>query len=197
MVVGVSLDDRVVGDFRKAARNQTAEGVVVGVEVRAEKFSDEVWFLMRGGAEGFGGTVRGVDARNAVTFLVAQCGSPVFRREKVFFFDFERLRQELEKRVQSSVEGHVEENGENKEDDHENDRARCSFDAKKADQADDGEVTTGGRLLQGARVDEAFSVDVGMHDEKKVVSVGKVDEVQPNACESHNEGCNDRIRDSC
>lgn len=62
VIVGVSLDDGIVGDFRKAARDETAEGVVVCVDVWTEELGDEVWFLMRGGAEGLGSAVGGVDS---------------------------------------------------------------------------------------------------------------------------------------
>lgn len=59
MVVSISLNDGVVGDLGEAPRDEAAQGVVVRVEVRAEELGDEVWFLMRGGAEVFG---RRVDA---------------------------------------------------------------------------------------------------------------------------------------
>lgn len=133
----------------------------------------------------------------AVGFLIAQCGVTILGREEVLFFYFERFGEVLQERLQGGVEGQVEEDDEDEEDDHKDDGAGCGFDAEKADQADDGEVTTCRGLLQGARVDETFCIDPRMDNEEKVVSVGKVDKVQANGCESHDKRCNDRVRYGC
>lgn len=206
MVVRISFNDRVVRDFGEAARDKASEGVVVGVEVRAEELGDEVWFLVRGRAEVFGG---GVDAwgGEAVVFLVmrpavvhvatARCGAAFFGREEGFLFGFQRFGEVSEEGFEGGVEGDVEEDDEDEEDDHEDDGARCGSDTEEPDEADDGEVGACGGLLQRSGVDETFGVDVGVEDEEQVVAIGEVDEVETDSREAKNQGCNDRVRDSC
>ena len=46
VVESVAFDDRVVDDFGEAARDEAAEGVVVGVDVRFQEYGDEVWFFV-------------------------------------------------------------------------------------------------------------------------------------------------------
>lgn len=199
MIVRVPLDDRIVGNLREATRDEAAEGMVIGVEVRTQEFGDEIRFLVRCGAEVFS---CGIDARGreTVAFLHAigsRGGAAIFGRKQGLLFRLEGLGEVFEKGFEGRVEGKVEEDDEDEEDNHEDDGARCGFDAEQADEADDGEVGAGGGLLQSARVDETLGVDAGVDDEQKIVAISEVDEVETNGRETEDKRRDDRIGDCC
>lgn len=147
MVVSVALDDGIVCDFRKARGDEAAEGVVIRVDVRAEEFGDEVWFLVGRGAEILPRAVDGGDVVVEVAGLFVVAGAAVgrgggggafFVGHQVLLLRFEGLREEFEERLEGGVEGEVEEYDEDEEDDHEGNGARSGFDAEETDEADDG-----------------------------------------------------------
>lgn len=96
MVVSVTLDNRVVCDVGKPGRDEAAESVIVCVEVRAEEFGDEIWFLVRRGAEILPRAVNGGNfVLEIASLLIA--GTAVGRRgalfigQQVFLLGFEGL----------------------------------------------------------------------------------------------------------
>lgn len=110
MVVCVTLNNRVVGDICEAAGNKSAEGVVVGVEVRTEEFGDEVWFLVRGRTEVLGGgRVGGVDSCKAVALVHAVGRQRAFLgRKQGLFFRFQGFGEVFEQWFKRGIEGHME-----------------------------------------------------------------------------------------
>lgn len=71
------------------------------------------------------------------------------------------------------------------------------FDAEEADKADDGEVGACGGLLESTRVDKSLGVNVGVEYEKEVVSVGEIDKVEADCCETEDKWCDDGVGDGC
>jgi hypothetical protein len=99
------------------------------------------------------------------------------KSEKGFLFDFQSFREVLQKWVERPDEGQVIEDGEDKEDDLENERAAGASNTKETDHADFTKVDTCEDLLESAWVDETSGVNVGIIDEEEVVLEGEVEEV--------------------
>ena len=91
----------------------------------------------------------------------------------------------------------MEENREDEVYDHQDQGTIGLRDGKQTDQADHGEIDTDCGLLKSARIDKTLRVDIGVEDEKKVVPIGEVDQVQSKGSESKDQGCNDRVRNCC
>lgn len=79
------------------------------------------------------------------------------------------------------------EHTENQENDHEYQRSGSGLNTEEANKANDRKVATDQDVLQSAGIDEAFGVDVPSIDVKKVVPVGKVEEVEANCCKSEDQ----------
>ena len=60
----------------------------------------------------------------------------------------------------------------------------CFGHGEETEEADDGEVDAGGGLLEGAWVDQALGVDVGVVDVEKIVAVGQIDQIEADSCKA-------------
>lgn len=110
--------------------------------------------------------------------------------------NLKRARQAVEKGVKSLGEGDVEQDGEDKEGSHQDSRASSLGDNEHADKADLGKVNTDEELLEGARVDEASSIDLGLGNKQNVVAVGKVEQAHTDGRPEEHDGCNNSVDDA-
>lgn len=93
-------------------------------------------------------------------------------------------------------------NRKDEEEDHQNKRTestdgRSGCDSEETNEAQLRNVKTDKQLLQSARVDAAFGVDVSVIDEKQVVTVGEVKEVESDCRKDEDQWCNAGVADSC
>ena len=89
----------------------------------------------------------------------------------------------------------MEEDGDDEGDDHDDHGADGDGDGEEADHADFREVDARDEVLEGAGVDQALGVDVGVGHEEDVVAVGEVEEGDAGGGETEDEGCDERICD--
>lgn len=119
---------------------------------------------------------------------VKRCGryGGLFFGELSGFFHVESAGKEGVQRSKGFIEGHVGENGEDQVDYHDDQGPNGAFDGEETDQADVCQVEAGHQVLEGPGVDETLGVDAKIVDKEKVVSVGLVDKVETDECESEN-----------
>ncbi|KAI6752243.1 hypothetical protein HG531_006939 [Fusarium graminearum] len=84
--------------------------------------------------------------------------------------NLKRTGQVVEKRVESLGHGHVEQDAEDKEDDHQSSGACSLGDNKHSNEADLGKINPDKELLQSPRVNKASSVNLGLGDKENVVT---------------------------
>lgn len=133
-----------------------------------------------GGGAGIGGEL----ALFGVAAARAGVAVGVFECEQGLLFDFQRFGEVHQERLQSLVERHVEEGGADEVEDHEGEGTPCFGHGKETEQTYDGEVDAGGGLLEGAWVDQALGVDVGVVDVEEVVAIGQIDEIEADCCKA-------------
>ena len=89
----------------------------------------------------------------------------------------------------------MEQNQENKVDDHQDQGTNGSSDSKQSNQTDDGEVDASRCLLQSTGVDETLGVDRGIEHEQHVVTISQIDQIKANGCKAQDQWCYDRVSD--
>lgn len=105
-------------------------------------------------------------------------------REQGFFFHFEGFGEVHQEWFESLVERHVEKRGADKVEEYDSKGTPCFGYGEETEEADDGEVDAGGGLLEGAWVDQALGVDVGVVDVQEVVAVGQIDQIEADGCKA-------------
>jgi hypothetical protein len=211
VAVSVKLGlDRVGG--RAGGWDELAQLMVASVLVRAQELGEEVGLWLWGGEVGET-LLGGVDAvdpavagnagqgswgrqiiRVGIGDAVALCG------EKGFLFSFQVLGQVVEKGLHGAVHCEVVENDEDQEDDHQNQRADGELvgtgaHGEQTDQTDNGQVATDSEVLQTTSVASALGVDACIRHVQHVVPVSKVEQVETNGTETHDEGRDARVGD--
>lgn len=218
MVIGCALDfGRVAGGF-VGVGHPAAQLLVAAVLVRAEVADEEVGRARGFTVGGLGGEalLGGVDGFDAVLALVLAWGAgagfvgvrvlagvavvALLAREERLFLGFEVLGQEVDQRGEGAVEREMVDDDEDEEDDHEDQGAECDAaagcaDGEQANQADHQKVAADSDVLQGADERFALRVDVRVGDVQHVVAIGKVEEIETDGCEAHDERSDTRVRD--
>jgi hypothetical protein len=209
VVVGVLFDLAGVHN-RVGLRHDAAEGLVVGVDVRAQPFGEEVGALVGSGAsEGWVllGSFFCCDALGVVAVL----------DEETLLFGGDRLGESFQVWSDGAVEADVVQRGEDEHDDHEDQWAESatgihvhvrSADAvgrhlrgaatghcEQTNEADLRNIETDKDLLQGARVHGSLGVDVDVVDVEHVVAVCAVEEVQSNGREEQDKRSDSSVAD--
>lgn len=187
-------------------RNQSTQSVVVSVVPRLEELGNEVALLLHRGVASAGGHLACYLAQQLAGTVVSILGLAILDSSSIgnagtsldkLLLNCKRAWQPIQERVQSLLDAEVEQDGEDEEGSHENGGPNRLGDGEHADHADLSNVNTGKKLLESARVDQAAGIDLSIRHEQNVVSVGQVEQSKGQGRPEQNEGCDDRVRDTC
>jgi len=90
----------------------------------------------------------------------------------------------------------VKQGNEDEEDDGQDQGSNRRLDTEEPDETNQGQVHSSSCLLQSAGVYQALSVGFAVKDKQKVISIGQIDQVQPDCSETEDERRDDGVCNS-